>query len=111
MPRAYTQGDVLLARLTFSSGEGQKRRPVLVAEDFGDDDLLVVPITSHAARTEGDIVLSEWKEAGLKLPSTVRVEKFATIEKSCIERNLGRLATAESAEFKRVLAMVCRRFL
>jgi hypothetical protein len=44
---AYSRGDVLFAWLVFSDGQGTKRRPVLVVQDFGDDDLLVVPVTSH----------------------------------------------------------------
>jgi mRNA interferase MazF len=78
----HAQGDVLLAFLVFSDRQGSKRRPVLVVHDFGDTDLLVVPVTSHPARVATDLVLSDWKVAGLKLPSTVRVEKLATIEKS-----------------------------
>lgn len=105
----YSQGEVLLAWLMFSDGQGSKRRPVLVVHDFGDDDLLVVPVTSHPARTVGDAVVSKWNEAGLKLPSTVRVEKLATIEKSCVERKLGRLLPADLATFKEVLAAVLKQ--
>ena len=43
----HIQGEVLLAWLVFSDGQGGKRRPVLVVHDFGDDDLLVVPITAR----------------------------------------------------------------
>ena len=85
----HAQGDVLLAWLMFSDGQGTKRRPVLVVQDFRDDDLLVVPITSQPARVTVDVVLSDWQRAGLKLASTVRVERLATIEKSCVARKLG----------------------
>lgn len=107
----YPQGEVLLAWLVFSDGQGSKRRPVLVVLDFGDDDLLVVPITSHPARTATDVTLSKWREAGLKLPSTVRVEKLATIEKSCIARSLGKLLPAELASVREVIAGVCKQIL
>ena len=56
---AYSQGDVLLAFLVFSDGQGSKRRPVLVVHDFGDADLLVVPVTSHSARVPSDVLLAE----------------------------------------------------
>ena len=108
---AYSQGEVLLAWLVFSDGQGSKRRPVLVVHDFGDDDLLVVPVTSHPSRTASDIVVSGWKEAGLKLPSTARVEKLATIEKSCVERKLGRLLPADFTTLKEVLAVVCKQLV
>jgi hypothetical protein len=45
---AFAFGDLLLALLIFSDGRGSKKRPVLVVYDFGDADLLVVPVTSHS---------------------------------------------------------------
>jgi mRNA interferase MazF len=102
-PAAYSQDEVLLAWLVFSDGQGSKRRPVLVIHDFGDADLLVVPITSQPARVPTDVILSDWKGAGLKLPSTIRLEKLATIEKSCVVRKLGALALADLASVRKVL--------
>ena len=108
---AHTQGEVLLAWLVFSDGQGAKRRPVLVVHDFGDDDLLVVPITSQAARVSADVVLSNWQGAGLKLPSVVRLEKLATISKSCVARKLGQLSADELARVKETLATVFKQIL
>jgi mRNA interferase MazF len=108
---AHNQGEVLLAWLVFSDGQGAKRRPVLVVHDFGDDDLLVVPITSQHASVVTDLILLDWKSAGLKLPSTVRVEKLATIEKSCVARKLGVLPSAELVRVKETLAAVFKQIL
>jgi mRNA interferase MazF len=100
----WAQGEVLLAFLPFSDGLGGKRRPVLVVHDFGDADLLVVPVTSHPARLAADVILTDWKGAGLRIPSTVRVGKLATIEKSCIVRKLGALPPDDALRFGRTLA-------
>ena len=107
----HAQGDVLLAWLVFSDGQGSKRRPVLVVQDFGDDDLLVVPITSQPARVTADVVLSDWQRAGLKLPSTVRVEKMATIARACVARKLGVLPSNELARVRQTLAVVFKQIL
>jgi mRNA interferase MazF len=107
----YNQGEVLLAWLVFSDGQGAKRRPVFVARDFGDDDLLVLPITSHPVRVETDIVISDWKSAGLRLPSTLRAEKLATIEKSCVARKLGVLLPADLAKVRETLGVVFKQIL
>ena len=107
----HAQGEVLPAWLVFSDGQGTKRRPVLVVRDFGDDDLLVVPITSQPARVEADVVLADWQRAGLKLPSTVRAEKLATIEKSCVARRLGVLPASELGRVRQTLAAVFKRIL
>lgn len=107
----YTQGEVLLAWLMFSDGAGSKRRPVLVVKDFGDDDLLVVPVTGQPARVTTDVFLPGWQRAGLRLPSTVRVEKLATIAKSCVARKLGALSSAELAIIRQELADMFKRIL
>lgn len=108
---AYAQGEVLLAWLVFSDGQDGKRRPVLVVHDFGDDDLLVAPITSQAARVSSDVILSSWQNAGLKFPSIVRAEKLATISKSCVARKLGALSSTEWVRVKETLAAIFKQIL
>jgi mRNA interferase MazF len=110
MPTHF-QGKVLLAWLVFSDGQGAKRRPVLVVHDFGDDDLLVTPVTSQAARSSADVVLANWQGAGLRLPSVVRMEKLATISKSCVTRELGMLPPNELVRVKEALAAVFKQIL
>jgi mRNA interferase MazF len=107
----YSQGEVLLAWLVFSDGQGAKRRPVLLVRDFGDADLLVAPITSHPVRTAADVTVSHWQEAGLKLPSMVRTEKLATIEKTCVAQKLGKLPAADLVKVREVLATICKQIL
>jgi mRNA interferase MazF len=107
----HQQSEVLLAWLTFSDRQATKRRPVLVVRDFGDDDLLVVPITSQPARVAADVILADWQRAGLRLPSTVRTEKLATIAKSCVARKLGELPPAELAKTRQTLAGVFQQVL
>ncbi len=107
----HSQGEVLLAWLVFSDGQGAKRRPVLVVRDFGDADLLVLPITSHPVRTAADVTLSNWQAAGLKLPSTVRVEKLATIEKTCVAKKLGKLSAADLVKVREVLVSITKQII
>jgi mRNA interferase MazF len=96
----YLPGEVLLASLVFTAQDGIKKRPVLVVHDPGDDDLLVVPVTSHAARSAWDIVLTDWRQAGLRLPSVVRMEKLATIARNTVNRSLGKLSAADRSRVR-----------
>jgi mRNA-degrading endonuclease toxin of MazEF toxin-antitoxin module len=68
--------------------------------------LLVVPVTSQTARVPTDVTLSDWKDAGLRLPSIARLEKWATIEKSCAVRKLGTLMPSDLAEVRKVLTTI-----
>ncbi len=79
----------------FTAGTGAKRRPTLVLLDTGDADVIVVPITSRTSQATFDVVLAEWQQEGLKLPSVVRVHKPVTIEKRLVERRLGALTPGD----------------
>ncbi|MEI7939830.1 MAG: type II toxin-antitoxin system PemK/MazF family toxin [Verrucomicrobiota bacterium] len=92
---SYSQGEILLVSLVFSSQAGTKRRPVVVVYDSVDADLLVAPITSHVARTSFDVTVTQRQRAGLRLPSVVRVDKLATIEKTTILRQLGEVPPSD----------------
>lgn len=88
----YRFGDVLLATLVFPDGSGAKRRPILVVHDTRDADLLAVPVSSHRPRSPEDVALRDWAAAGLRLASTARMAKLATVGKANMVRVLGRLS-------------------
>ena len=78
------RGEVVLIRVPFHQTGGSKVRPAMVALEAGDDDLVVIPITSQARFSEFDIALPEWKKAGLNVPSTARIHKMASISKAAV---------------------------
>lgn len=96
-------GELLLAAMVFSDASGVKKRPVLVVHDPGDADLLVVPVTSHPARSAEDVVIAAWQGAGLRLPSTARMGKLATIAKSTVVRRLGVLTPPDRQRTRKAL--------
>lgn len=100
-------GDVWLARLPFPDGQGFKARPILVLSEHDDEDMLVVPITSHPIRGDFDTPLRDWEAAGLRLPSTARVSKFGTIARMTAISHLGQLTSRDRAP----VASALRRFV
>jgi mRNA interferase MazF len=100
---AYRFGDVLLVPIIFSDTTGAKNRPVLVVHDTGDADFLAIPITSHPPRIAQDVTLQDWRAAGLRLASTARMSKLATIAKTIVIRRLGRLTEDDAREAGKVL--------
>jgi len=87
----YSPGEVILVSFPFADATGAKHRPALVLLDTGDDDIVVARVTSQVAQTVLDVELIEWQQAGLLLPSVVRVHKVATLEKRLVERRFGTL--------------------
>jgi mRNA interferase MazF len=99
----YRPGDVVLLVFPFTDGVRQKQRPALVLLDADDSDIVVARITSQPYTTVFDVALLDHAEAGLLLPSVVRLHKLATLEKTMILRCLGHLAASDWARVKSVL--------
>jgi mRNA interferase MazF len=84
-------GAIVLARFPFTDPSGGKSRPVLVVSRDNDrrTDVVVCFITS-VPRTGPDMAIIEASQGtGLKLRSTVRFDKLATLEKSVITSRIG----------------------
>ena len=87
-------GDVFVCVFPFTSGQGAKARPVLALMDFGHD-CLVCRITSVSFCEFLDLSINHWQEAGLEKPSTIRLSRLVTIEKSILKIRIGRLAAED----------------
>jgi mRNA interferase MazF len=70
-----TPGEVVLIRIDFHQTQGGKLRPAVVLLDSGDDDFVAAPITSRSRASDFDVAIQYWREAGLNVPSTIRVHK------------------------------------
>ncbi len=97
---SYRPGEIVLVAFPFTDAAGAKRRPALVLLDTGDADIVVARVTSQIAQSALDIELVEWHQAGLLLPSAVRLHKLATLEKRLVEQRLGVLAASDWAQVK-----------
>ncbi len=91
----YRPGQVALLRYPFTNSAGARQRPALVMLDTGDDDIVTARITSQPPRGPFDVQILGWSEAGLLRPSVVRLHKPATVEKSQINRLLGRVTQSD----------------
>ena len=82
-------GEFWVADIPFTDGSGSKKRPVLVLW-FDGSDVVAAAVTSAAPRSPTDIVLADWKAAGLRLASTVRLSRLDCLEQSLL---IGRIGT------------------
>lgn len=83
------KGDIILIPFPFTDLSGNKNRPAVILID-SEDDVTVCFITAQLKwQTEFDIVLDPTDLNGLKKPSLVRLNKFATIDKDLIIGRLG----------------------
>ncbi len=63
----------------------------MVILDTGDDDAVLVPITTKKRKGKGDYKIKNWRASGLLLDSWIRLSKIACIEKKSIERLFGKI--------------------
>lgn len=97
-------GKIVLLRFPFSDAQSYKRRPALLIKNFDDGDILVCRITSQLYETKYDLFIDNWKEAGLKLPSVIRVHKLATLGKEMIEVIMGQIDEQTVFKTKKIFA-------
>ena len=89
-------GSIVLTRFPFTDLSGDKRRPALVVSRDNDrrPDLVLAFITS-VPRTGPDMaLLNPDLGTGLKVPSVVRFDKLATLDRSVIAGKLGTAPTS-----------------
>jgi mRNA interferase MazF len=94
--------ELILLVFPFSSGTVAKQRPALVLLDTGDQDILVARITTQLHHSAYDVALQDWSAEGLLAPSIARIHKLATLEKSRVQRRLGRLSSRDRAAVQAV---------
>ena len=99
-------GEVALLRFPFTDGIGYKKRPALILADTHVGDVILSRITGQIYDSKFDIKLAEWKKAGLKLPSVVRLHKIVTISADLIERKMGKLGASDLLKVKQEIQKI-----
>src|SRR5438874_11056377 len=94
-------GEFWVAEIPFTDGNASKRRPPLVLWRDGLD-LVVAAVTSVAPPSATDVALVEWRAAGLRVPSTVRLSRLDCLEQSLLRFRLGRLSRADARLLRQV---------
>ncbi|XWK90777.1 MAG: type II toxin-antitoxin system PemK/MazF family toxin [Phormidium sp.] len=97
-------GEFWVANVTFTSGIGFKKRPVLVLWLDGDDVVTAV-VTSAQPRTQTDVSLNDWSESGLRVASTVRLSRLDCLEKSLLIVKIGQVSETDAQKLQEVWNM------
>ena len=82
-------GEIVLIRIEFHQNTGGKVRPAVVLLDTGDSDFVAAPVTSQPRFSDFDFAVPHWQDAGLNVPSWVRIHKLTVLPKDAILRHLG----------------------
>jgi mRNA interferase MazF len=93
-------GEIFICQFPFTSGAFSKPRPVLVLVDL-QQDVLICRVTSRSSTGPLDVILTEWKQAGLAKPSVARLDRLVTAEKTILGRRLGALSPADQLAIRK----------
>jgi mRNA interferase MazF len=94
-------GDVTLVRFPFADLATTKKRPALLlartALSARNRLATLAMITSQieALKLDGDVLLTDWKSAGLLHPSLLRLAKIATVDEGLIDKTIGGLSAVD----------------
>ncbi|QEG34632.1 type II toxin-antitoxin system PemK/MazF family toxin [Bythopirellula goksoeyrii] len=102
----YQAGDFVLVRFPDSTGVIGKLRPAMILAASHDSDVLLARVTTQPHSSQFDVALKEWQAAGLLAPSTVRLHKIGTLEKTLLHRKLGTLSSKDRKLMRPVLDML-----
>lgn len=94
-------GEVWLADIPFTSGAASKLRPILVLWTDAAD-VVVAAVTSAQPRSKTDVALQNWRAAGLRVESTVRLSRLDCLEQILLRRRLGVVIQSDAEQLKRV---------
>lgn len=99
----YAPGEILLVDFPYVSGATSVLRPALVLLDAGDNDVLMARVTTQVHRSPYDLEIIDWRGAGLRAASYIRLHKLVTAEKLCVQRALGSLKPGDHQRVASVL--------
>lgn len=105
-------GDVALVRFPFADVAATKKRPTLVlartARSPRNRLAIVAMITSQieSLGLDGNVLLTEWKAAGLLHPSLLQLAKVATVDEDLMDKTIGRLSASDLDAARRAFRRV-----
>ena len=99
-------GDVVLVRVPYTDQRGSKQRPAVVvsgaAYSRARSDVVLMAVTSRirSPRGFGEVVIEDWRAAGLLKPSAIKPVVF-TVEQRLVVRALGRLTERDRVALRK----------
>lgn len=108
---SFEFGAIVLIAFPFTDQTGSKQRPAVVisskAYQEAKPDIILMAVTSQVKtqKSLGEVIIEEWKTAGLLKPSAIKPVIFTT-EKKLIRKKLGQLKETDIKRLKQGLTVI-----
>lgn len=110
----FRQADIILVPFPFSDLSGAKKRPVLIISnnDYNNNhsDLVTCGITSNILDREYSVLINNENlaEGNLPITSIIKTDKLFTLDKSIVQKKIGRLNPQTFNHVKKILSELMR---
>ncbi len=107
----YSFGDIVLVPFPFTDQTTTKKRPAVVVNSDAYNrqrpDIIIMAVTSQMRSADyfGDVIVSDWKQAGLLKPSVIK-PIFTTVEKGLVLKKLGRIVGEDRSALQKELQTI-----
>ncbi len=108
---SFNSGDIILVPFPFTDQSTSKKRPAVIissqAYNTERPDLIIMAVTSQIKPTLiiGEVIIQEWKDAGLLKPSAIK-PVITTIEKKLILKKMGQLKNDDLAALQKSIHVI-----
>ena len=102
------KGDIVLITFPFTDFSGSKLRPAVILADTNEDVTVTFITTQLKWREPTDVLLTPTSNKRLKLPSLIRTSKIATLDKTLIKGQIGKLSIAELKNLNDKLKLILK---
>lgn len=99
--------EIWFVNMPFEEGIGSKHRPALVI-DTQTNYVVVGKMTKHPPRPgyQYEYQMIDWKGAGLRLPTTLRLSKIATLQEADFIRKMGEIQPIDQMNVRELLKLI-----
>lgn len=105
--------EIWTADIRFEDSDEVKPRPVLVAKIENNVYALCVKITKHPPRTkyEGEYAIKKWREAGLRMQSTIRFSQMYRLSEDDLKTKVGTLHPIDIIASRKILNYISHNII
>lgn len=101
----YNIGEVWWTHFPFDDADDEKHRPAIVIDD-NTIAVLTMYVTSKKKNYPFDIEITDWKEAGLIVPSWARIDKIISIAEWRMGSKIGELTQRDLTKILQLVAEI-----
>ena len=101
----YNIGEIWWTHFPFNDADDEKHRPAIVIDD-NTIAVLTMYVTSQKKNNPFDIEITDWKEAGLSVPSWARIDRIISIAEWRMGSKIGDLTQKDLTKLLQLVAEI-----